>query len=108
MKEVLSALVLGVVAIRTYQSTIRGPEPRITYKPDSGNTLLTSEANTCQTAKMADPDVLSNQHQILDNQKHILENQKAILDNQKIIQHNQESLALILKNQEKILALLQK
>ena len=69
---------------------------------------MTSEADTCQTAKMADQDVLSNQHQILDNQKHILENQQAILDNQKIIQHNQESLALILKNQEKILALLQK
>jgi hypothetical protein len=57
---------------------------------------------------MADTDVLSNQRQILDNQKHILENQKIICDNQGVIQHNQESLALILKNQEKILALLQK
>jgi hypothetical protein len=50
---------------------------------------------------MADQDVLSNQHQIL-------ENQKTILNNQDAIQHNQESLVLILKNQEKILALLQK
>ncbi len=53
------------------------------------------------SADMAEQDILS-------NQKQILENQKAILDNQEIIKQNQQSLALILKNQETILALLRK
>jgi hypothetical protein len=46
--------------------------------------------------------------EILSNQKQILENQKLILENQRTIAKNQESLPLILKNQEKILALLTK
>jgi 3-methyladenine DNA glycosylase AlkC len=79
------------------------------------NILLTTLATGCQTPRMADQDVLTNQKQILENQKHILENQKTIVANQKTIQENQdvikqnqESLPAILKNQEKILALLHK
>lgn len=77
--------------------------------------LLTRVAAACQTAGMADQDVLANQKQILENQKHILDNQKTIVanqktiqDNQDVIKQNQESLPVILKNQEKILALLHK
>lgn len=64
---------------------------------------------------MAEQDVLSNQQLILDNQASILTNQEtiknnqaAILANQDTIKNNQRSLDLILRNQEKILALLQK
>ncbi|HEX3743615.1 MAG TPA: hypothetical protein VHW09_06790 [Bryobacteraceae bacterium] len=57
---------------------------------------------------MSDHDVLANQKLIIENQQVIIGNQKAIQDNQSIIKHNQESLGLILKNQETILALLQK
>jgi len=64
---------------------------------------------------MAEQDVLSNQKLILDNQANILakqetikNNQTAILANQDTIKSNQQSLSLILKNQEKILALLEK
>ena len=57
---------------------------------------------------MPENDVLANQKLILENQRAILANQQAIRDNQAIIKQNQESLPLILKNQEKILALLQK
>jgi hypothetical protein len=64
---------------------------------------------------MAEQDVLSNQKLILDNQASILANQEtiknnqaAILANQDTIKNNQQSLDLILRNQEKILALLQK
>jgi hypothetical protein len=64
---------------------------------------------------MAEQDVLSNQKLILDNQANILANQEtiknnqsAILANQDTIKSNQKSLDLILKNQEKILVLLQK
>jgi hypothetical protein len=53
-------------------------------------------------------DILANQKIILENQRAILANQQAIQDNQAIIKQNQESLPLILTNQEKILALLQK
>jgi hypothetical protein len=53
-------------------------------------------------------DILANQKLILENQRAIIANQQAIQDNQAIIKQNQESLPLILKNQEKILALLQK
>jgi hypothetical protein len=57
---------------------------------------------------MSDMDILANQKIILENQRAILANQQAIQDNQAIIRQNQESLPLILSNQEKILALLQK
>jgi hypothetical protein len=57
---------------------------------------------------MSDHDILANQKLIIENQQVIIGNQKAIQDNQSIIKHNQESLGLILKNQEAILALLQK
>jgi hypothetical protein len=57
---------------------------------------------------MSDHDILANQKLIIENQQVIIGNQKAIQDNQSIIKHNQESLGLILKNQETILALLQK
>ena len=55
---------------------------------------------------MSENDVIANQKQILEHQQTILANQKIIQDNQAIIKQNQESLPLILKNQEKILALL--
>jgi len=57
---------------------------------------------------MPESDVVANQKLILENQHAILANQKAIQDNQAGIIKNQESLPLILKNQEKILGLLQK
>jgi len=64
---------------------------------------------------MAETEVLGNQKQILENQATILanqgdikKNQQAILANQETIKKNQQSLDLILKNQEKILALLRK
>jgi len=64
---------------------------------------------------MAEQDVLSNQKLIIDNQASILANQEtiksnqaAILANQDTIKTNQKSMDLILKNQETILALLQK
>jgi hypothetical protein len=57
---------------------------------------------------MSEHDVVANQKLILENQHTIIANQKTIQDNQAIIKHNQEALQLILKNQEKILALLQK
>lgn len=64
----------------------------------------------CQTPRMSvkEFDVLANQKLILENQQAILGNQKTIQENQAIIKQNQESLPLILKNQEKILALLEK
>jgi hypothetical protein len=57
---------------------------------------------------MSENDVLANQKLILENQRTILANPKTIQVNQAIITQNQESLPLILKNQEKILALLRK
>jgi len=64
---------------------------------------------------MAESDVLSNQKLILENQTTILANQavikgnqESILANQDVIRTNQQSLDLILKNQDKIMALLQK
>jgi hypothetical protein len=82
---------------------------------NSRNLLLTLKDNGCQTGTMLENDVLGNQKQIIENQQTILANhqvilanQKVIQDNQGIIQRNQDSLQLILKNQEKILALLQK
>jgi hypothetical protein len=57
---------------------------------------------------MSEHDVIANQKLILENQQTIIANQKAIQDNQGIIKQNQEALPEILKNQEKILALLQK
>jgi hypothetical protein len=45
---------------------------------------------------------------MLANQAAIKSNQEAILANQDVIKTNQQSLDLILKNQEKIIALLQK
>jgi hypothetical protein len=50
---------------------------------------------------MSDTDVIA-------NQKLIVENQAKILANQETIKHNQAALEAILKNQERILALLQK
>jgi hypothetical protein len=50
---------------------------------------------------MSDTDVIA-------NQKVILENQATILANQEIIKQNQATLETIVKNQERILALLQK
>ncbi|MGA2136461.1 MAG: hypothetical protein ABSH50_29575 [Bryobacteraceae bacterium] len=50
---------------------------------------------------MSDTDVIA-------NQKLIIENQATILANQEIIKQNQATLATIVKNQERILALLQK
>ena len=50
---------------------------------------------------MSDTDVIA-------NQKLIVENQAKILANQEAIKHNQVALETILKNQERILALLQK
>ena len=61
-----------------------------------------------QQTNMAQDEVVTNQKSILANQETILGNQKTIVDNQEIIKKNQASLDLILKNQEKILALLQK
>jgi hypothetical protein len=50
---------------------------------------------------MSDTDVIA-------NQKLIIENQATILANQEIIKQNQATLETIVKNQERILALLQK
>ncbi|MGA2738331.1 MAG: hypothetical protein ABSG65_12900 [Bryobacteraceae bacterium] len=50
---------------------------------------------------MSDTDVIA-------NQKLIVENQAKILANQEAIKRNQVALETILKNQERILALLQK
>ena len=50
---------------------------------------------------MSDSDVIA-------NQKLIVENQAKILAKQETIKQNQVALAAILKNQERILALLQK
>jgi len=50
---------------------------------------------------MSDTDVIA-------NQKLIIENQTIILANQETIKQNQVALETILKNQERILALLQK
>ena len=50
---------------------------------------------------MSDTDVIA-------NQKLILENLEKILANQKIIKQNQATLETIVRNQERILALLQK
>ena len=61
-----------------------------------------------QLSGMAQDEVVTNQKTILANQETILTNQKTIVENQDIIKTNQASLDLILKNQEKILALLQK
>ena len=57
---------------------------------------------------MSEHDIVANQKLILENQHTILAHQKTIQDNQAIIKQNQDSLQVILKNQEKILALLQK
>ena len=86
----------------------------------NGNTLLTGQDRTVNNPTggfitMAEKDILSNQKLILKNQSTILRNQDtikknqvAIKDNQKDIKKNQESLNVILKNQERIIALLQK
>ena len=50
---------------------------------------------------MSDTDVIA-------NQKLIVENQAKILANQETIKRNQATLEIILKNQERILAILQK
>lgn len=50
---------------------------------------------------MSDTDVIA-------NQKIIIKNQASILANQEIIKQNQATLETIVKNQERILALLQK
>jgi hypothetical protein len=50
---------------------------------------------------MSDTDVIA-------NQKLIVENQATILANQEIIKQNQATLETIVKNQERILAFLQK
>jgi hypothetical protein len=48
------------------------------------------------------------ENDVIANQKLIVENQAKILANQEIIKHNQVTLDTIVKNQERILALLQK
>jgi hypothetical protein len=57
---------------------------------------------------LAADEVVSNQKTILAHQDEILKNQKTIIDNQTIIKGNQDKLEEILKNQDKILSLLQK
>ena len=57
---------------------------------------------------MAEGQIIANQKTILKNQKAILANQDTIKKNQATIKKNQDKLDLILKNQERILALLQK
>jgi hypothetical protein len=64
---------------------------------------------------MAEAQIIANQKSILKNQKAILANQETIKKNlgtikgnQVTIKKNQEKLDLILKNQERILALIQK
>ena len=69
---------------------------------------MTPYRRSCQTPKMSEHDILANQKLIIENQQTILANQKAIQENQAAIQQNQGTLPQILKNQEKILALLQK
>jgi hypothetical protein len=87
--------------------TLPAEEPR---NFTSRKALLIGHRRDCHNPAraMSDHDVLSNQKLILENQGAILSNQKNIQENQEIIKKNQESLNLILKNQEKILALLQK
>jgi hypothetical protein len=58
--------------------------------------------------KVPEQDILSNQKLILENQASILSNQQTILANQDAIRKNQQTLDAIVKNQEKILGLLQK
>jgi hypothetical protein len=74
---------------------------------------LTEKRANCQNPAgglitMPEQDVLSNQKLIIENQALILANQKTILANQDAIRKNQQTLDLIVKNQEKILGLLQK
>ena len=57
---------------------------------------------------MAEGQIIANQKTILKNQKAILANQETIKKNQVTIKKNQDKLDLILKNQERILALVQK
>ena len=57
---------------------------------------------------MAEGQIIANQKTILKNQKAILANQETIKKNQVTIKKNQDKLDLILKNQERILALIQK
>lgn len=70
------------------------------YRTDNRNPLLTGKRRACQTTGM--PEL------ILEDQRTILASQQAMHDNRAITKQNQESLPLILKNQEKIFALLQK
>ena len=58
--------------------------------------------------RMAEAQIIANQKSILKNQKAILANQDTIKKNQVTIKKNQQKLDLILKNQERILALVQK
>ena len=57
---------------------------------------------------MAEGQIIANQKTILKNQKAIFANQETIKKNQVTIKKNQDKLDLILKNQERILALIQK
>ena len=57
---------------------------------------------------MAEAQIIANQKSSLKNQKAILANQDTIKKNQVTIKKNQQKLDLILKNQERILALVQK
>ena len=61
-----------------------------------------------ETNALAADEVVSNQKTILSHQDEILKNQKTIIENQGIIKGNQDKLEEILKNQGKILSLLQK
>ena len=69
---------------------------------------MTATRSACHTPKMSESDILANQKLILENQQVILANQKVIEQNQATIKENQQALPQILKNQEKILALLHK
>jgi len=66
--------------------------------PDTG--MLTHVLRE-SSVRMSETDIIA-------NQKLIIENQKTILANQDIIKQNQATLQTIVKNQERILALLQK
>jgi hypothetical protein len=71
---------------------------------DMSTTHVTPEAEVVANQKT----ILDNQAILLKNQSVILHNQDAIKHNQDDIKKNQETLAVIVKNQEKILSLLVK
>jgi hypothetical protein len=70
----------------------------------SENDVLANQKHILENQKA----ILANQDAIKDNQHAIKETQKVIVENQGSIKKNQESLDLILKNQQQILALLKK